>query len=49
MSDNADAEDFLQLVPHARYVDIAQASHMLATDDNDVFANAIVEFLTECS
>jgi pimeloyl-ACP methyl ester carboxylesterase len=46
---DADAEDFLQLVPHARYVDIAQASHMLATDDNDVFANAIVEFLTECN
>lgn len=42
-----DAADFLQLVPHARYVDIAQASHMLATDNNDLFANAIVEFLLD--
>ncbi len=44
---DADAEDFLRLVPHARYVDVAQASHMLATDDNDLFANAIVEFLLD--
>ena len=44
---DAHAEDFLALVPHARYVDVAQASHMLATDNNDIFANAIVEFLLE--
>lgn len=41
----ADVRDFLHLVPHANYVDIAQASHMLATDSNDVFAGAIIDFL----
>lgn len=42
---DADAREFLQLVPHAEYVDVAQASHMLATDSNDAFASAVVEFL----
>lgn len=44
VSDSAAAE-FLQLVPHAEYVDVAHASHMLATDANDVFATAVMEFL----
>ena len=41
------AEEFLQLVPHAHYIDVADAAHMVASDDNDVFANAVLEFLTE--
>jgi pimeloyl-ACP methyl ester carboxylesterase len=37
--------EFLELVPHARYVDVAGAAHMIAGDRNDVFTDAIVEFL----
>jgi pimeloyl-ACP methyl ester carboxylesterase len=36
---------FLDLVPHASYVDVADAGHMVAGDDNDVFTRAILEFL----
>ena len=36
---------FLDLVPHASYVDVANAGHMVAGDDNDVFTSAIAEFL----
>lgn len=37
--------EFLELAPHARFVDIADAGHMVAGDHNDVFAAAIVEFI----
>lgn len=40
------AEEFLQLVPHAEFVDVADAGHMVAGDKNDVFSQAVVEFLT---
>ena len=40
------AEEFLQLVPQAEYVDVADAAHMVASDDNDVFATAVISFLT---
>ena len=36
---------FLELVPHASYVNVANAGHMVAGDDNDVFTSAIAEFL----
>jgi pimeloyl-ACP methyl ester carboxylesterase len=36
---------FLELVPNASYVDVANAGHMVAGDDNDVFTSAIAEFL----
>jgi pimeloyl-ACP methyl ester carboxylesterase len=39
------AEDFLNLVPHARYVDVADARHMVAGDRNDVFTDAVIDFL----
>jgi pimeloyl-ACP methyl ester carboxylesterase len=39
------AKDFLDLVPHATYVDVSGARHMVAGDRNDQFANAIKEFL----
>jgi non-heme chloroperoxidase len=39
------AREFLQLVPHAEYVDVADAAHMVAGDQNDVFADAVVGFL----
>jgi pimeloyl-ACP methyl ester carboxylesterase len=41
----AGAREFLDAVPHAEYVDIAEASHMVAGDRNDVFAGAVIEFL----
>lgn len=37
--------DFLALVPHASFVDVADAGHMVVGDQNDAFASAIVEFL----
>jgi pimeloyl-ACP methyl ester carboxylesterase len=40
------AKDFLKLVPHATYVDVGGARHMVAGDRNDQFANAIKSFLS---
>jgi len=40
-----DARHFLALVPHARYVDVSDAGHMVAGDRNDQFTAAVVEFL----
>lgn len=42
----AGARDFLRLVPHASYVDVAEAGHMVAGDRNDAFIAAIEAFLT---
>ena len=39
------AREFLKLVPHAKYVDVGGARHMVAGDRNDQFANAIERFL----
>jgi len=39
------ARHFLALVPHARYVDVSDAGHMVAGDRNDQFTAAVVEFL----
>jgi pimeloyl-ACP methyl ester carboxylesterase len=41
------AQDFLDLVPHARYADVGGAGHMVAGDRNDAFNDAVVAFLTE--
>ena len=40
------AKDFLELVPHASYVDVSGARHMVAGDRNDQFASAIKSFLS---
>jgi non-heme chloroperoxidase len=40
------AKNFLTLCPHSEYVNITGAGHMVAGDRNDVFANAVIEFLT---
>ena len=37
--------EFLQLVPHARHVEVAAATHMLAGDANDAFAREIECFI----
>jgi pimeloyl-ACP methyl ester carboxylesterase len=39
------ATEFLRLVPHAEYVDVAGAGHMIAGDRNDVFTDAVTTFL----
>jgi len=41
----AHAREFLELVPHAEYVDVGGARHMVAGDANDYFSNAVIEFL----
>jgi pimeloyl-ACP methyl ester carboxylesterase len=38
-------DDFLGLVPHAEYADIAGADHMVAGDRNDAFNAAVFAFL----
>jgi pimeloyl-ACP methyl ester carboxylesterase len=38
-------QDFLQLTPHAEFVDIAGADHMVAGDRNDAFNAAVFDFL----
>ena len=39
------AQELLELVPHAEYVNVAGAGHMVAGDRNDLFNDAIVGFL----
>jgi non-heme chloroperoxidase len=41
------ARELLELVPHARFADVAGAGHMVAGDRNDAFNDAVVEFLTD--
>jgi pimeloyl-ACP methyl ester carboxylesterase len=41
------AQEFLELVPHARLVDVTGAGHMVAGDRNDLFNDAVVSFLDE--
>jgi non-heme chloroperoxidase len=43
------AREFLDMVPHARFVDVASAAHMVAGDRNDRFTDAVVEFLNRPS
>ena len=40
------AQRFLQLCPHSEYVNIAGSGHMVAGDRNDIFGNAVIEFLS---
>jgi pimeloyl-ACP methyl ester carboxylesterase len=39
------AREFLTLVPHAEFVDIAGAHHMVAGDANDAFNDAVFRFI----
>lgn len=41
------ARALLQVVPHARYVDLADAGHMVAGDANDAFTETVAAFLLE--
>ncbi|MEM9563936.1 MAG: alpha/beta hydrolase [Actinomycetota bacterium] len=40
-------KEFIDVVPHARYVDVTGAGHMVAGDDNDAFTAAVLEFLAD--
>jgi len=39
------AQSFLQQCPHAEYVNVTGAAHMVAGDRNDIFSGAVVDFL----
>ncbi|MGE3998341.1 MAG: alpha/beta fold hydrolase [Variibacter sp.] len=39
--------EFLDLVPHAQFVDVAGARHMVAGDKNDAFSDAILGFFAD--
>jgi pimeloyl-ACP methyl ester carboxylesterase len=45
MLSEAGAAGFLELCPHAEYVNITGASHMVAGDRNDRFSGSVVDFL----
>ena len=38
-------DEFLALAPHAEYVNVAGADHMVAGDRNDAFNDAVFSFL----
>lgn len=40
------AQAFLALCPHSEYVNVAGAAHMVAGDRNDIFAGAVIDFLS---
>ena len=39
--------DFLELAPHARHVQLPEATHMLAGDDNDLFTATVLQDLVD--
>jgi len=39
------AQSFLAQCPHAEYVSVKDAAHMVAGDRNDIFAGSVIEFL----
>jgi non-heme chloroperoxidase len=41
----AGAQRFLAQCPHAEYVNVANAAHMVAGDRNDIFASSVISFL----
>lgn len=40
-------KDFLELIPGSRAIDVSGAGHMVSGDQNDVFNDAILDFLAE--
>jgi non-heme chloroperoxidase len=41
------AKEFLRYVPHAEYVDLKDAAHMVAGDRNDAFTASVADFILE--
>jgi pimeloyl-ACP methyl ester carboxylesterase len=49
LSDVVSAEgvrDFLDKVPHAQFVELSEAGHTAAGDDNDAFSDVVVQFVS---
>ena len=42
---DAHVREFLEFVPHADYIDVADARHMVAGDSNDRFSAAVLDFV----
>jgi non-heme chloroperoxidase len=42
----AGAQAFHSLCPHSEYVNVTGAAHMVAGDRNDIFGNAVIDFLS---
>lgn len=40
------ARHFLELCPHSEFINVADAAHMVAGDRNDVFGDAMIEFVS---
>lgn len=40
-------DEFLQLVPHARHVELPQATHMVAGDANDAFTREVIHYVRD--
>lgn len=40
-------EHFLELAPHARHIQLPQATHMVAGDDNRAFTDTLLNFLSD--
>jgi pimeloyl-ACP methyl ester carboxylesterase len=40
-------QDFLRRIPGAKLADVSDAAHMVAGDQNDAFASAVIGFLAE--
>ena len=40
-----DTKFFLSVIPHAEFVEVEQAAHMIAGDRNDIFAAEAIKFL----
>ena len=43
--DEADAREVKRVIPHSELVDVRDAGHMVAGDDNDAFTSAVTSFL----
>jgi pimeloyl-ACP methyl ester carboxylesterase len=39
-------KDFLAKVPNAEFVELSDAGHTAAGDDNDAFSDAVVQFVS---
>ena len=39
-------KEFQELCPHAEYINVSQAGHMVAGDRNDIFGTAVIGFLS---
>ena len=38
------ARELIEAIPHARYVDVTDAGHMVAGDRNDAFTHEVLSF-----